>query len=35
LHPCIDCGETDPCCLDFDHVRGKKRAEISRMIRLC
>jgi hypothetical protein len=21
---CIDCGENDPCCLDFDHQRDKK-----------
>jgi hypothetical protein len=34
LHPCIDCGEADPCCLDFDHVRGKKHMPISRMINL-
>ncbi len=32
LHPCIDCGEADPCCLDFDHIRGKKHAAVSRMI---
>lgn len=32
LHPCLDCGEADPCCLDFDHVRGKKVAPVSRMI---
>lgn len=31
-HPCVDCGETNICCLTFDHVRGKKRADISRMI---
>jgi hypothetical protein len=31
-HPCIDCGEADPCCLDFDQVRGKKRYYVSRMI---
>jgi hypothetical protein len=31
-HPCIDCGEADPCCLEFDHVRGKKRDVVPRMI---
>jgi hypothetical protein len=31
-HPCIDCGEADPCCLDFDHVSGKKRYDVSCMI---
>lgn len=31
-HPCVDCGETDIRVLDFDHVRGKKSGEISRMM---
>jgi hypothetical protein len=28
----VDCGETDPDVLDFDHVRGKKVCGISRMV---
>lgn len=32
-HPCVDCGEGDPRCLDFDHRDpGRKKASISRLI---
>lgn len=30
-HPCVDCGETDILVLEFDHVRGSKRANLSSM----
>lgn len=30
---CIDCGETNPVVLTFDHVRGKKRMEVSNMVK--
>lgn len=31
-HPCIDCSESDPVCLDFDHVTGDKIRNIADMI---
>lgn len=31
-HPCVDCGEDRPECLDFDHVHGVKRGNISTMV---
>src|SRR5689334_19401205 len=31
-HPCIDCGEKDPIVLEFDHVKGKKEANVGHLI---
>jgi len=30
---CVDCGESDPLVLEFDHVRGEKKYNIGDLIR--
>ena len=31
-NPCADCGQTDPLVLEFDHVRGTKKADLAKMV---
>ena len=31
-HSCVDCNQSNPLTLDFDHVKGKKKENVSRMI---
>jgi hypothetical protein len=33
-HPCVDCGDSDPESLTFDHVRGVKKTTIANMVNL-
>lgn len=33
-HPCVDCGETDPLVLEFDHIKNKRKA-VSKLVALC
>jgi len=33
MYDCIDCGESNPVVLEFDHVSGEKRGNISDMSR--
>lgn len=31
-HPCVDCSESNPIVLEFDHVSGEKLANITDMV---
>jgi hypothetical protein len=31
-HPCVDCGFEDIRALDFDHIRGYKKREVSKLV---
>ena len=32
-NPCVDCGLLDPLVMEFDHISGKKIAEVSNLVR--
>lgn len=32
-HPCVDCKESNPIVLDFDHVRGTKKDNVGKLAR--